>query len=75
MEIRIGVQHAPREVVLESNESADSVKELIDVAMSTGSVLSLTDEKGRTIVIPGEKIAYVEIGVPAAGRVGFTTPN
>lgn len=72
MEIRIGVQQAPREVVLESNESADSVRALIDTAITSGTSLTLTDEKGRTVVVPGDKIAYVEIGVPAAGRVGFT---
>lgn len=72
MEIRIGVQQAPREVVLESNESADSVKALIDTAITSGTSLTLTDEKGRTVVVPGDKIAYVEIGVQAVGRVGFT---
>ena len=75
MEIRIGVTQAQREVVLESNESPEAIKKLVDAALSAGSVLSLTDEKGRTVLVPGEKIAYVEIGVPAAGRVGFTTTN
>jgi hypothetical protein len=75
MEIRIGIAQAPREVILESNESPDAVKKLVDAAMASGSVLSLTDEKGRTVIVPGEKIAFVEIGVPASGRVGFATTN
>ena len=75
MEIRIGIQHANREVVLESNETTAAAKKLIDSAMSAGSVLTLTDDKGRTVIVPGDKIAIVEIGVQASGRVGFTTTS
>jgi hypothetical protein len=75
VEIRIGIQHANREVVLESNEATTAVKKLIDSAMSAGSVLTLTDDKGRTVIVPGDKIAFVEIGVQASGRVGFTTTS
>ena len=75
MEIRIGIQHANREVVLESNETTAAAKKLIDSAMSAGSVLTLTDDKGRTVIVPGDKIAFVEIGVQARGRVGFTTTS
>jgi hypothetical protein len=75
VEIRIGIQHANREVVLESNEATAAVKKLIDSAMSAGSVLTLTDDKGRTVIVPGDKIAFVEIGVQTSGRVGFTTPS
>ena len=75
MDIRIGIQHANREVVLESNETTAAAKKLIDSAMSAGSVLTLTDDKGRTVIVPGDKIAFVEIGVQASGRVGFTTTS
>ena len=75
MEIRIGIQHANREVVLESNETAAAVKKSIDAAMAAGSVLTLADDKGRTLIIPGDKITFVEIGVPASGRVGFATTS
>lgn len=46
MEIRIGVQHVNREVVLESNEALAAVQKSIDAALSSGSLLTLTDEKG-----------------------------
>jgi len=29
------------------------------------------DDRGRTIIVPGSKIAYVEIGAASKGRVGF----
>ena len=75
MEIRIGIAHASREVVLESAESAAAVKKSIDAAMAAGSVLTLTDDKGRTVIVPGDKITFVEIGVPVSGRVGFATTS
>jgi hypothetical protein len=34
-------------------------------------VVSLSDEKGRRFLIQGSRIAYVELGPPESGRVGF----
>ena len=40
--------------------------------MASGEgVLTLTDTKGRRVVVPGAKVAYVEIGTGVAGTVGF----
>ena len=75
MEIRIGIQHVNREVVLESNETLAAVQKSVDAALSSGSLLTLTDEKGRTVMVPGDKIAFIEIGAQTAGRVGFTTTS
>ena len=71
MEVKIGVQHAPRELVLETDEDVDSVQKQIADAVSGGGVLTLTDAKGRRTVVPADKIAYVEIGGGVAGHVGF----
>ncbi|MEV4945207.1 MULTISPECIES: DUF3107 domain-containing protein [unclassified Streptomyces] len=72
MEVKIGVQHAPREIVLESGQSAEEVERAVaDALAGKAQLLSLTDEKGRRVLIPAEKIAYVEIGEPAVRRVGF----
>lgn len=71
MEIKIGVQHAQRELVVESNASADEVQKQVADALAAGGVLSLADTKGRTVVVPVEKLAYVEIGGGVAGQVGF----
>ena len=43
----------------------------IDKAISAGSVLSLTDSKGREYLVPAAKIGYVEIGEQSERRVGF----
>jgi Protein of unknown function (DUF3107) len=73
VEVKIGVQHAPREVVLESVQKPDDVVAAVTEALASGSVLDLSDDKGRRVVVPGQKIAYVEIGAPVERRVGFTT--
>ncbi|MFI6285304.1 DUF3107 domain-containing protein [Streptomyces sp. NPDC051018] len=72
MEVKIGVQHAPREIVLESGQSAEDVERAVGEALAgKEQVLSLTDDKGRKVLVPADRIAYVEIGEPAARRVGF----
>ncbi|MFW6775341.1 DUF3107 domain-containing protein [Nocardioides sp. CPCC 205120] len=68
MEIKIGVQHAPREIVVETNLEADAVADLVRGA---GDLLELTDTKGRRVIVPVAKLAYVEIGSPSVGQVGF----
>ena len=71
MEVRIGVQQAARELVLESSESSDSLAKKIAAAMKTDGLLDLTDEKGRRVVVPVAKLAYVEIAAAESRRVGF----
>ncbi|MEU6483086.1 DUF3107 domain-containing protein [Streptomyces sp. NPDC046887] len=74
MEVKIGVQHAPREIVLESGQSAEEVEQLVAQSLAGKTqLLSLTDDKGRKVLVPSERIAYVEIGEPTARRVGFGT--
>ncbi|MGH3354499.1 MAG: DUF3107 domain-containing protein [Nocardioidaceae bacterium] len=72
MEVRIGVQHANRELTLESAEKSEVVQERVAKAVAGEEpLLVLVDEKGRRVVVPAEKLAYVEIGEESARRVGF----
>jgi hypothetical protein len=71
MEIKIGVQHAPRELIVESADSAEDIEKAVAAAVADESVLSLTDTKGRKVVIPAAKLAYVEIGGGVSGKLGF----
>ena len=74
MEVKIGVQNANRELVLDSSESADQVAKTVEAALAaTGGAgtLTLTDAKGRRVIVPVEKLAYVEIGTSTSGTVGF----
>jgi len=72
VEVKIGVQQAAREVVLESEQSSEAVIALASAAIKDGIPLVLADDKGRTVVVPGDKIAYVEVGVSVVGRIGFS---
>ena len=72
MEVKIGVQQAQRELVLDVQESADEVQQHVSEVLSSGEgVITLTDVKGRRVVVPCAKVAYVEIGTGVAGAVGF----
>ncbi len=71
MEVKIGVQHAPREVVLDTNESVDDVEKQVTNAVVSKGTLVIDDARGRKVVVPGDKIAYVEIGGGVTGPVGF----
>lgn len=71
MEIKIGIQNVGREIVLESAQDADTVAKIVAEALSKGTELKLTDEKGRQVIIPGSVLGYVEIGAEEVRRVGF----
>ncbi len=70
VEIKIGVQYAPRELVLEVDLTGEQLTQQLE-AIADGGVLNLTDVKGRQVLIPADKVAYIEIGAPEQRRVGF----
>jgi hypothetical protein len=72
VEIKIGIQHAGRELALESDLTTEEIEKTVLAALSgkTG-LLVLADEKGRKVLVPSDRLAYVEIGEPTARRVGF----
>ena len=71
MEIRIGIQHSPRELVLESEEPIEQTLAALTEAVSEGTAVTLRDDKGRQLLVPGAKIAYVEVSAEEPRRVGF----
>jgi len=72
VEIKIGVQHAARELSLESDLSAEEAEKIVSAALTgKNSLLVLSDEKGRKVIVPTDRLAYVEIGEPTSRRVGF----
>lgn len=71
MEVKIGVQQVARELVLESASSPEQVEKAVTEAIKSDlGLLSLVDEKGRRVVVPVDKLAYVEIAEETR-RVGF----
>ena len=75
MDVRIGVTYTGKELEVEMADDTDreALAKEVDAAVSGSSpVLWLTDRKGKTVGVPSEKIAYVELGRSASDRrVGF----
>lgn len=72
MEVKIGVLHTPREIVVESRQTPDEIQKLVaDALKSVDGQLALTDDRGRRYIIPAYLVAYVEIAQADARRVGF----
>jgi Protein of unknown function (DUF3107) len=73
VEVKIGIQSVPRELVVETDTSADEIERQLTsvLADSEHSVFVLPVSKGGKILVPADKIAYVEFGAPEARRVGF----
>ncbi|MDO4918876.1 DUF3107 domain-containing protein [Kocuria sp.] len=72
MEIKIGVQNVARELVVNSDLSAEELQTRVTEALSSGSPLVLRDSKGTTTVVPAASIGYVETGQETRRKVGFT---
>jgi hypothetical protein len=52
VEIKVGVENTPREVALESEQTPEQVTAAVEAALANGSLLSLTDDRGRTVIAP-----------------------
>lgn len=73
MDVTIGVQNLPREITLESDETAEAIAAEVSAALAGKETLQLVDSRGRRVIVPTTAIGYVEIGVETRGRVGFGT--
>jgi hypothetical protein len=71
VEVKIGIQSAPRELVLETHETADKIEQALRAALADGGVLTLHDDKGGTVLVATEKLAYIELTGSESRRVGF----
>lgn len=72
MEVRIAVQHTSRELVLESAQSGDEITEAVQQALTAeDGLLMLLDERGRKVIVPVDRLAFVDIGEESSRKVGF----
>ena len=70
-EVKIGISDSTHEINFECSSSQSGVIAKVNEAMKSSSVLALSDAKGREILVPHNKISYVEVGESADRRVGF----
>jgi hypothetical protein len=71
VEVKIGVQDVGRELVLESAQTPEEVEKTVTAAIADSAVLQLVDERGRRVIVPIDKLAYVEIAEQLHRPVGF----
>jgi hypothetical protein len=73
LEVKIGIHSVPRELVVETDATAEEIERDLSAALGVGAhaVFALSIGKGGRVLVPADKIAYVEFGAPEARRVGF----
>lgn len=71
MEIRIGIQHAPRELSFDTDATPTDINAQLTAALASGGVLNLSDTKGQSYLVPAANVAYIEFGSTQARPVGF----
>ena len=65
------VQVVPRELVIETRSSFEEVQRALAAAVADGGVLTLGDDKSGRVLIPADKIAYLEVSGSEPRRIGF----
>jgi len=71
VEVKVGIQMAPRELVVETAASPEDIEQALASALADGTLFVLNDNKGKTLLVPSAKIAYVELGTAEQRRIGF----
>ncbi|HEX5401222.1 MAG TPA: DUF3107 domain-containing protein [Pseudonocardiaceae bacterium] len=72
MEVKIGIAESPRELVVSSALTPDEIEKLVSEALRHDQgLLTMVDEKGRRVVVPVARIAYVDIAPADVRKVGF----
>jgi len=72
VEVKIGVLHTPREIVLETTLTPEEVESTVSAALkSVDGALSMTPEWRSTVPALRNLVAYDAIAQADARRVGF----
>ncbi|MGI8679494.1 MAG: DUF3107 domain-containing protein [Jatrophihabitans sp.] len=74
MDVKIGVLHTAREIVVDSAQTPEEVEQAVAEALkSIDGQLVLVEERGRKVIVPANLVAYVDISQADTRRVGFIT--
>lgn len=69
--VRISITHVGSELNFDCPSSPADIKAAVTAALAAGSPLFLQDIQGHEVIVPADKIGYIEIGEPVERRVGF----
>ncbi len=74
MEVKIGMQSVPRELIVETDATAEEIERGLTAALAAAdgkAIFALTTQKGGRVLVPADKIAFIEFSTDQARRVGF----
>jgi uncharacterized protein DUF3107 len=72
VEVRIGIQSVARELVVETDTPAEDLERDLSAALEKEhAVWAVKVQKGGKILVPADKLAYVEFVGAGARHVGF----
>jgi hypothetical protein len=72
VEVRIGIQSVARELVVETDTPAEDLERDLSAALENEhAVWVVKVQKGGKILVPADKLAYVEFVGAGARHVGF----
>lgn len=71
VQVRITVANVNSDINFESSLSAADIQGAVNAALKSGDALTLEDIRGRVVIVPADKIGFVEIGEQTDRRVGF----
>jgi Protein of unknown function (DUF3107) len=74
VEVKIGIPSVPRELRIETPSTPEEVESALKAAVAADAgILVLTDVNGGKVLVPADKIAYLEFGGNEPRRVGFSS--
>ena len=71
VQVRISITKVNSDLNFESELGASDIPSAVNAALKSGDALTLDDIRGRVVLVPADKIGYVEIGEQTDRRVGF----
>jgi hypothetical protein len=71
VEVKIGIQSIPRELVVETDSSPEEIERALASALADGRLFTLPNGKDGKIIVSADKIGYVEFSGVEQRRVGF----
>lgn len=72
MDIKIGFSDSPRELAFSTETPKEELQARVsEVLAQDNGMLELHDDRGRTFLVKGSRIAYVELGSASTRPVGF----
>jgi len=79
MEVKIGIQSVPRELIIETDQTQAEIEAGLERALAafraaegqSSPIFIVTSNKGGRVLIPADKVAFIEFSTDQARRVGF----